>query len=105
VDIVPTQTTGYGVIPEISLGDFKANGYEPWDDFYQALVSRASSSNVPIRILAAADLIGKGLHFFIGDAALLPSDNPGRIISGCAGENKTQYQSIYVVESVSNGTP
>ncbi len=105
VDIVPTQTTGFGIIPEISLGDFEANGFEPWDDFYQALVSRASSSNVPTRILAAADLVGKGLHFFVGNANQLNVNSASRIISGCAGENKTQYQSIYVVESVSESTP
>jgi hypothetical protein len=100
VDIVPIDKTGYGIVPEISLGDFKANSAEPWDDFYQFLVSEVSASNDSTRILVAKDLIEENKHFFVGDTHLFRNASSGQIISGCAEAMHTQFQSVYIVRSI-----
>jgi hypothetical protein len=105
VDIVPTSSRGYGIVPLVGLSDFKANGAEPWDDFYQALVTTAGSSSQSTRLLTAVDLIQKGPHYFTGDPQLLGGHAPNGVIAGCAVEQRTQHQSIYVVRSVSGPIP
>jgi hypothetical protein len=100
VDIIPTDKTGFGIVPEISLGDFKANGAEPWDDFYQFLVSEVSASSDPTRIMVAKDLIGENKHFFVGDTHLFRNASPGQIISGCAEAMHTQFQSVFIIRSI-----
>jgi hypothetical protein len=106
VDIFPAGDSSCGIVPDVCLGDFEANGIEKnVDDFYQVLLSEASSSNVATRVLTSTDQAGMQRHYFVGDAQLLSGESSNHMLSGCATALRTQYQSIYLIQSVVQATP
>lgn len=90
-----------GVAPDVCLDDFEKNNIElSIDDFYQMLASMIKSDDSNVRIIPAADLIYDDFHYFYIPYAILADDNPSGVMTGCAVEIKTIYQSIYRVESI-----
>jgi hypothetical protein len=100
VDIYPININSSGIVPNISLAEFKSNGFEPWDDFYQLLVSSFEGSTSPTRIFSSKNFLDGHLSFFLGDANLFRDIDPNSIIDGCAETNHSTYQSIYMIRSV-----
>ena len=98
VDILPAGGAGLPSGLQVSLEDFKANGAEPWDDFYQFLVAEAEAADAPLRFFAAKDEVKGKMHFFLGDASLFAGLDPGLPVNGCAETTRTTYQGIYLIK-------
>jgi hypothetical protein len=101
VNVITQETRSCGLIPDICLSGFKANGTERnIDDFFQELVSLTQRSNAVTRIIPTVNLLDANFHYFVvSDPGLLLAP-AGKIVSGCAVEIRTKNQSIYQIESI-----
>lgn len=96
-----TDDGSCGIVPEICLDDFRANGADSEsDDFYQELEKQATANDAVTRILPENNLIDSKFHFFVGSIDLFKRGAIGEIITGCATEIRTEHQSIFKIESV-----
>jgi len=100
VDIYPINTKSSGIVPDISLEEFKMNGFEPWDDFYQLLVTSFEGSTSPTRIFSSKNYLDGHLSFFLGEVKLFRDIDQNSIIDGCAETNRSTYQNIFMIRSV-----
>lgn len=101
IDITPIGSNHCSLAPEICLSDFKANGTEKSvDDFFQEIVYLAESSNTITRILPGNNLIDGNFHFFVGSIDQFPENANAQVVSGCASQLRTQFQSIYLIQSI-----
>jgi len=100
VDLI-SNNADCGLAPEICINDFEKNNVEKTvDDFYQELASMLTNSAVNVRIIPALNLVDKKSHYFyISHDKILGSLSSG-LLSGCAVEIETQYQSIYQVITI-----
>lgn len=100
IDLIPAGSP-CGLAPELCLSDFEANGVEKTvDDFYQTIVKEARNAGTSLRLTPADNMIDGDFHFFLGNSALLQGHSPNRVVTGCATEIQTQFQSIYRVNSI-----
>lgn len=100
VDLV-SNNNDCGLAPEICMNDFEKNSVEKSvDDFYRNLHSMTMDSDFNVRIIPALNLIDKRFHYFyISHDKILGASSLG-LLSGCAVEIQTQYQSIYQVITI-----
>jgi hypothetical protein len=101
IDLVkdnPTQCSG---VPDVCFDEFKWNNTEKGtDDFYQELFHLTENAKTNARIIPAVDWIENKPHYFYLSHDKLPGDLAYGLLSGCATETRTTYQSIYKVESM-----
>jgi hypothetical protein len=97
LDLQPDPVIACGYLPNICLGDFRANGVERGiDDFFDEVVTIAESSNIPTRFLIGYNLLEDRMYYFAGS----PEQLQEGLITGCALEDKTSKQKILIVQSV-----
>jgi hypothetical protein len=97
LDFQPDSATSCGYLPDICLGDFRANGVERGvDDFFDEVVAIAESSNIPTRFLIGYNLLEDNMYYFAGSPDQL-QEGP---VTGCALEDRTSKQKILIVQSV-----
>jgi len=101
LDVIHDGSAACGKAPEVCLADLLANGKtEVTDDFYLLIVNTVETSPEPVRVLAAVNLTDQSYSYFIGTKSDLESANSSGLVSGCAVNVPTQYQTIYQVESI-----
>jgi hypothetical protein len=103
VDLIKTEPSQCGPVPEVCFEDFKWNNTEKTtDDFYWELFNLTENNQDSALVIPAIDWVKNKFHYFY-----LPRDKlvdnllPG-LVTGCAVEIKTKYQSIYKVELISS---
>ena len=100
VDII-SNGNNCGLVPEVCRNDFEKHSVEKSvDDFYQNLHAMTSASNVNVRIIPALNFVDKKPHYFYIPHDMILGDLASGLLSGCAIEIETQYQSIYQVISI-----
>jgi hypothetical protein len=101
IDLINNGSAECGLIPEVCMNDFKENNtIRQVDDYYQALLWLADQDDANDRIISAVDWLGNQAHYFFISQDKMPAHVSAGVISGCAVEIKTQYQSIYEVKSI-----
>ena len=101
IDLVKDGTSECGMLPKVCFDDFAANNAElQVDDFYQELLFLSEGRNVNARIISAMDWVKNQAHYFYIPLDQMPGNVPSGLISGCAVEINTQFQSIYQVLSI-----
>ena len=101
IDLIKDDDTLCGIVPNICLDDFQENGtHAASDDLYQALENQAVSNQTVTRILPNNNLIDSKFHFFVGTVDQFDNAKVGQFMTGCATEIRTEYQSVYKIESV-----
>jgi hypothetical protein len=100
IDLISRPTDACGLVPDICLSEFKQNGTDKVDDFYQELLILAQPSRTLTRIIPTVNLKDSKFHYFVVADPGLSFVPVGRVISGCAEEIRTKNQSIYQIESL-----
>ena len=105
VDLMAGSAKSCGFAPNICFTDFETNNTQmKIDDFYQKVDALVKSYGTVVEIVPAANLADGNFHFFFIPGNQLNDMGTPKLYSGCASEIKTQFQSIYFVESVTPGT-
>jgi hypothetical protein len=101
IDLVKTEASQCGPLPEVCLNDLMTNNTEKsTDDFYQKIFSLMESSAVNARLVPAIELITKRFRYFYIPYDKLSKDSLPGLLSGCAIELSTKNQTIFQVESI-----
>ncbi len=100
VDFAAGENLNSGIVPDVSLEDFKLNGFEPRDDYYQFLISKVEAAGTPMRLFTAKDEIKGHLSFYFGDVRLFEHIDPNILINGCSLTARTDFQTINIIQSI-----
>jgi hypothetical protein len=100
VDIKVVEPENPVTVPDVSLEDFKMNGADPRDDFYQFLITEAEAADATLRLFTAKDQIKGHLTFYLGDIRFFEGIDPGSTINGCSVSKRTDFQTIRLIQSV-----
>jgi hypothetical protein len=101
IDLDPRQDSACGLVPNVCLSDFAANGVDATtDDFYQELVAQASAVDAVTRVTVYNNFFDEKVHYLLGTSQQLQPVNRDQLVVGCASEIETEHQSIYKVELV-----
>jgi len=104
IDLVKDKSADCGLVPDVCFNDFEKNNVEKnVDDYYQQLFSLLQNDPANARILSAIDWVQNQAHYFYIPHDKLRGGSSSGLISGCADEITTQYQSIYEVKSILPG--
>jgi hypothetical protein len=101
IDLYKKGSAQCGSAPGVCFDDFERNNTEmSTDDFYQELFRLSENGRIDVRIVPAIDGVKNKFHYFYITRDKLPRDFSHGMLSGCAVEIKTMYQTIYKVESI-----
>ena len=103
IDLVQGENTSCGLAPQICYNDFlKHNTEMSIDDFYQQLVSLASTSQNEMHIIPTINLLDGFFQYFVMTDNQVFDQSSQKLVSGCATRIQTENQRIFLVESISS---
>lgn len=101
IDLVENTPSRCHGVPSVCFDDFISNNPEKGtDDFYRELIDLTKKADSVARIIPAVDWLENKPHYFYLSNDKLRTGLEFGLLSGCAIQIRTKYQSIYKVESL-----